>query len=252
MPAKTNRRNLWLSLSLFSVLAWLALWLWGQSPYARFLNHDELHHARLNMWLTMLIVILGWNLMLIAMMLPSSLPLVTIFQRLTGRRPDRRQLLLLLISGYLSIWTLFGLVAHLGDWLLHDYVDHTPWLAVNAWVIGAGIFILAGLYQFTPLKYQCLDRCRSPMSFINEHWRGRRQRFHAFLLGVHHGLFCIGCCWTLMLLMFAVGMTNLGWMFLLGVLMAIERNLPWGRRFVAPLGVVLLLGGVILSLAAGV
>lgn len=248
MTAKIHRRNLLLSLSLLSGLAWLALWIWGQSPYARFLDHDQLHHAELSAGLFLLIVVAGWNLMLIAMMLPSSLPLMGIFQRLTLRRPDQGQLILLLIGGYLSIWTLFGVAAHLGDGLLHELVDHTPWLATHTWAIGAGVFILAGLYQFTPLKYQCLDKCRSPMSFITEHWRGHHQRFHAFLLGIHHGLFCIGCCWSLMLLMFAVGMSNLGWMLLLGALMAIERNLSWGRRFVAPLGIVLLAVGVIFSL----
>lgn len=120
------------------------------------------------------------------------------------------------------------------------------WLAAHPWVIGAEVFILAGLYQFTPLKYQCLDQCRSLISFITEHWRSHPQQFHAFLLGMHHGLFCIGCCWSLMLLMFAVGMTNLGWMFLLGVLMAIERNVSWGRRLVAPLGMVLLAAGLLI------
>ena len=84
--------------------------------------------------------------------------------------------------------------------------------------------MLAGLYQFTPLKYACLDKCRSPLSFITEHWRGSHERTQAFRLGVHHGLFCIGCCWSLMLLMFAVGVGNLGWMLVLGALMAIEKT----------------------------
>ena len=110
--------------------------------------------------------------------------------------------------------------------------------------------MLAGLYQFTPLKYACLDKCRSPLGFITEHWHGSHERIHAFRLGVRHGLFCIGCCWSLMLLMFAVGVGNLGWMLVLGALMAIEKNLPWGRRFSAPLGVVLLCWGLSLGLEA--
>lgn len=246
MTVETHRRNLWLSLGLLSGLAWLALWVWGQSPYARFLDHDGLNHAHLSTGLFLLLVVAGWNLMLIAMMLPSSLPLLNTFQRLAANRPDRGRLMLLLIGGYLTIWTVFGVLAHLGDGLLHQLVHHTPWLAAHPWVISAGVFILAGLYQFTPLKYQCLDQCRSPLSFITEHWRGHHQSFHAFLLGVHHGLFCIGCCWSLMLLMFAVGMANLGWMFLLGLVMAIERNVSWGRRLVAPLGLVLLAAGLLI------
>jgi predicted metal-binding membrane protein len=137
-----------------------------------------------------------------------------------------------------------------GDGLLHAAVAQSAWLEAHAWAMGAGILVLAGLYQFTPLKYACLDKCRSPLSFITEHWRGNHERTQAFRLGMRHGLFCIGCCWSLMLLMFAVGVGNLGWMLILGALMAIEKNLPWGRRISAPLGVVLLCWGLALGLEA--
>jgi predicted metal-binding membrane protein len=110
--------------------------------------------------------------------------------------------------------------------------------------------VLAGLYQFTPLKYQCLDKCRSPLSFIMGHWQGSHEQAQAFRLGVHHGIFCIGCCWSLMLLMFVVGMANIGWMLALGIVMAVEKNMPWGRRLSAPLGAVLLGWGLILVLVA--
>ena len=105
-------------------------------------------------------------------------------------------LVCLLIAGYLSIWTLFGMVVHLGDRLLHAAVEQSAWLEAHAWAIGAGILVLAGLYQFTPLKYACLDKGRSPLSFITEHWRRNHERTQAFRLGVHHGLFYIGCCWS--------------------------------------------------------
>jgi predicted metal-binding membrane protein len=142
------------------------------------------------------------------------------------------------------------MVVHVGDGLLHAAVAQSAWLEAHAWAMGAGILVLAGLYQFTPLKYACLDKCRSPLSFITEHWRGNQERTQAFRLGMRHGLFCIGCCWSLMLLMFAVGVGNLGWMLVLGALMAIEKNLPWGRRVSAPLGVVLLCWGLALGLEA--
>jgi predicted metal-binding membrane protein len=107
-------------------------------------------------------------------------------------------------------------------------------------VIGAAIIAVAGAFQFSALKYRCLDKCRTPLSFVIEHWRGRSQAWHAFVLGAHHGLFCVGCCWALMLLMFAVGAGSLGWMLLLAAVMAVEKNLPWGRRLSTPLGVALL------------
>jgi predicted metal-binding membrane protein len=106
------------------------------------------------------------------------------------------------------------------------------------------------VYQFTSLKYRCLDKCRSPVSFVLGHWRGRHERRQALWLGMHHGVFCLGCCWSLMLLMFAVGLGNLAWMFALAVVMAVEKNAPWGRRLTAPLGAVLLLVAAVL-VAAG-
>jgi predicted metal-binding membrane protein len=233
-------------------LAWLVLWVWGQSPYARYLNHGEL--AELSeeggVLVIGLVFIAGWTLMMVAMMLPSSLPLVTLFRTLIRQRPDRTWLVVLLITGYLGIWMLFGVMVYISHWGLHQGLEEIVWLEANAWVPGAVTLVLAGLYQFTPLKYQCLDKCRSPLSFIMGHWQGSHEQAQAFRLGVHHGIFCIGCCWSLMLLMFVVGMANIGWMLALGIVMAVEKNMPWGRRLSAPLGAVLLGWGLILVLVA--
>ncbi|MBI3080353.1 MAG: DUF2182 domain-containing protein [candidate division NC10 bacterium] len=223
-------------------LAWLVLWAWGQSPYGRFLRHEELGEVTFGggALLLVLVFVAGWTLMTVAMMLPTSLPLVALFHALVRQRPDRARLLLLLIVGYLSTWTLFGVVVHIGDRGVHGAVEQSPWLEANAWILVTATLALAGVYQFTPLKYRCLDKCRSPLSFIMEHWRGRHDQAQAFRLGVDHGIFCIGCCWSLMLLMFAVGVGNVGWMLALGTVMAVEKNMPWGRRLSAPIGVVLL------------
>ena len=104
----------------------------------------------------------------------------------------------------------------------------SPWLTFNGWLIGAAGLALAGLFQFSALKQRCLEQCRTPLWFVTRFWGGQAQRRQAFLLGVHHGLFCVGCCWALMLLMFVVGMGSVGWMLLLGALMAAEKNLPLG------------------------
>ena len=98
----------------------------------------------------------------------------------------------------------------------------------------------AGAFQFTRLKYRCLDQCRTPFSFILQHWRGRRPKWNAFALGAHHGVFCVGCCWAIMLLMFVVGTGNVGYMLALGAIMALEKNTPWGRQLSRPLGFALL------------
>jgi predicted metal-binding membrane protein len=136
------------------------------------------------------------------------------FHRMTRQHPHRAQLIGLVIAGYLLVWTLFGVVAALGNGVLHTVVEGSVWLRRYAWVIGAGIFASAGFYRFTPLQSYCLDACRSPVSFLRRHWPDRHDRSHALRLGARHGLFCLGCCWSLMLLRFVVGMGNLGWMLL--------------------------------------
>jgi predicted metal-binding membrane protein len=114
------------------------------------------------------------------------------------------------------------------------------WLLFNGWALAAAVLAIAGLFQFSRLKYHCLDKCRTPLSFAIEHWRGEAERRQALLLGLHHGLFCVGCCWAIMLLMFVVGTGSVGWMLALGAVMAIEKNAPRGQMLSAPLGVGLL------------
>ncbi|MEX0682393.1 MAG: DUF2182 domain-containing protein [Dehalococcoidia bacterium] len=236
-------------------LAWLSLAVWDGSPYARFLRHDELTNidAGLN-WGTvglMAVFVTGWTVMTFAMMLPTSLPLLSTFRRMTERREDSGLLLTLVIVGYVLIWAAFGLGAHIGDAALHAGVDRWHWLDDNSWTISGATIVLAGVYQFTRLKYKCLDKCRSPLSFVTEHWTGKSERLESFKLGIHHGIFCVGCCWSLMLLMFAVGTGNLAWMLVLGAVMAVEKNMPWGRKLSAPLGVILIVAGVAVLVVSG-
>ena len=248
MRGVAHRRTFVPVMAMLIGLAWLTLWVWEISPYGRYLNHGQLAELDIGVGgddflLAAALYVAGWTLMTVAMMLPTTLPLVEIFRRLTLRRADREQLLALLIAGYLGVWLAFGVVAHVADWGLHALYERSAWLESNAWVFGAGPLVVAGAFQFTALKYRCLDRCRTPLSFVMAHWRGSRERTQAFLLGVNHGRFCVGCCWALMLLMFAVGTGNVGWMLVLGAVMAIEKNVPWGRRLSAPLGAALLLWG---------
>ncbi len=255
VPRVDNRRYLAALLLALIALAWLALFVWGQSPYGRFLSHKELGEVNIGLNADglglALVFVAGWTVMTVAMMLPTSLPLITMFGRIVQKRSDQALLVALLIAGYVAIWTLFGAAAHTGDRAVHAAVNEFHWLEDNAYFIGAATLILAGVYQFTPLKYMCLDKCRSPFSFITEHWHGGNERTQAFVLGVHHGIFCVGCCWSLMLLMFAVGVGNIGWMMVLGGVMAVEKNMPWGRRLSGPLGVALVAAGIGLLLLGG-
>ena len=230
---------------------WFALWAWSASPYAQYVQHgswlDPGPAAFLcrvvpggEVVVPALLHTTAWVMMIVAMMLPTTLPLLDKFQRLTAARADRTLLLQLVVAGYLVVWGAFGLLAHGLDWLVHETLARSPWLALNGWMLGAGAIALAGAFQFTSLKYKCLEKCRTPLGFITAHWSGMAQRRQSLLLGIHHGAFCVGCCWALMLLMFVVGTGSIGWMMLLGAAMAVEKNMPWGKKISAPLGVGLL------------
>jgi predicted metal-binding membrane protein len=194
-----------------------------------------------------MLYVVAWILMTAAMMLPTTLPLFNAFDRLTTQRPDHGRLLVLLGLGYMTVWGAFGLLAHVLHGAVLSLLASVPTLAWHAWLIGVAIIAVAGAFQFSKLKYQCLDKCRTPLSFVIEHWRGHAHAWHAFALGAQHGLFCVGCCWALMLMLFAVGTGSLGWMLLLAAVMAIEKNVRWGKRLSMPLGVALLSWAVTLA-----
>lgn len=229
------------SLLALAVAAWLSLWLWEGSPYSAYLGHDTLGAPTA---LSSGLFTVGWLLMIVAMMLPSSLPLVTTFAALVGRRARPRLLVTLLLVGYLAIWTGFGLAAWVADRAVHAAVDSGPLLTDHPQLIIGATLLTAGLWQFSPLRDRCLDACRSPLGFVMNRWRGRSERTEALFMGIAHGAFCIGCCWSLMLVMFGVGLGSLVAMLVLGAVTAVEKNLPQGRRLTRPLGVVLVLAAV--------
>lgn len=240
-----------LALSL-GVCAWSALIALDASPYARYLHHGDWGAVGLGSricaavpgsgWLLQILAYsAGWVLMISAMMLPTTLPLTRSFGRMVAGRPDGACLNALLIGGYLVAWAGFGIAAFGLDWAVHTAASGWAWLSLHAQVPGAVVLAVAGSFQFSRLKYRCLDRCRSPVGFLTSHWHGPRPRREAFLLGLAHGAFCVGCCWALMLIMFFIGTANLGWMLVLGLIMAVEKNHTWGRRLAAPLGGLLLL-----------
>lgn len=231
------------SLAAVVGLAWVALWLWGRSPYARFLSHGTIAGPD-SAELETVLFVLGWLMMTVAMMLPTSVPLVATFGAFVRRRRRPGLLVGLAVAGYVVTWTAVGTGMYLADRVLHAVVDATPWLAAYPQLITGSILIGAGAYQFTPLKYRCLEACRSPLGFIVNRWQGIHERREAFGLGVAHGLYCVGCCWSLAVVMFALGMGNLTWMLAFGAFMAVEKNLPLGRSIGRPLGVVLLLAGL--------
>jgi predicted metal-binding membrane protein len=258
MRGMTSARSRFLPITVvLTVFSWAALWLWGGSPYGRYLDHGSwvgtgsvlaICHALPGgeMHVPSALYVGGWLLMISAMMLPTTLPLLDRFDRAVHERPDRRRLVALVISGYLIVWLGVGAIAHLADSGLHKVAQQSIWLSLNGWAVGAAIFAAAGLFQFSRLKYHCLSRCRTPFSFIAKHWHGPNPLRSALLLGLDHGVFCVGCCWAIMLLMFVVGTGNIAWMLGLGVIMAVEKNTRWGAYLSSPLG------GALLASAAAI
>lgn len=234
-----------------SVVSWSVLWWWSASPYARYVDHGGwadgssfLAACRAlpagEVWIPALLYAAGWLLMIAAMMLPTVLPIAGTVRRLSTGQAQAKRILFALLAGYLAAWLAFGLAAHVGDAVLRATVGRSPWLALNGWALGAAVLAVAGLFQFSGLKYRCLEECHAPMAFVLQRWSGRSRTRDAWTIGWDHGLFCIGCCWALMLIMFVVGTANVGWMMLLAAIMAAEKNWPGGRRLRTPIGAVLL------------
>ncbi|HTH78779.1 MAG TPA: DUF2182 domain-containing protein [Ramlibacter sp.] len=181
-----------------------------------------------------------WAVMMAAMMLPSAWPMTLTFVGLSARegRPGRGRMF---VVAYLVVWTGFSIAATALQWALQalDWVDMM--IVSTSGPLSALLLAIAGIYQFSPLKRMCLARCRAPMSFLIADWRpGARG---AFLMGLHHGLLCAGCCWALMALLFVGGAMNLGWVAAVSVAVAIEKLAPHGERIATILGVAMLAAG---------
>lgn len=197
-----------------------------------------------------LVAVGGWALMVVAMMLPPALPLLQTVRRLVSRQPDPWRLTILSVMTFIGAWTVVGAAVVVGDLGVRALAEQTWPDADPRWVT-AGVLVLAGVYQFTPLKDLCLRGCRSPRSFVLVHWQGRRSSgAETVALSGAYALSCIGCCWALMLICFAVGTAALPVMVALALVMAAERLAPWGRRLVRPSGLVLLVLGAVTALAA--
>jgi predicted metal-binding membrane protein len=246
----TAGERLWVSggLAAVTLLAWgytarMALTAGTGKPGAeaimghgahRMMGHGAMHsalHPHLAVWgvAEAGMTFVMWTVMMAAMMLPTAIPMVLAFAAINRQREDGGAIVPVgaFTVGYLGAWTLYGVGATATQWGLHRAALLSPVTLACGPILGGALLIAAGLFQWTPWKDACLSKCRNPFGFLLTHWRPGR--LGALGLGSRYGLYCVGCCWLLMALSFALGVMNLVWMAAVTIFMMVEKVAPAGR-----------------------
>jgi predicted metal-binding membrane protein len=245
---RRDRRIVTASLVLVVALAWLYLWRDSTAmsdmgmagmPMASML--PALGAGALSLTFVM------WTIMMVGMMLPSAAPAILLYGALVRKNGERGTVLpavWIFTSGYIAVWMGFSLVATLLQVALEQAALVTPMIASASNGLSAAILIAAGIYQWLPLKAACLNKCRNPLEIFVTRWRTGTGG--AFRMGAEHGLFCVGCCWMLMLLLFVAGVMNLVWVALIASFVFVEKLLPAGKLTSSFAGVALVVSGLFL------
>jgi len=242
------RRVIGLAIAAVTLLAWVYLFHLSRQMSAA--AADETMMAAMGMamtapwtWTDLLLTFVMWTVMMVGMMAPSVTPVLLLAAN--APRSERHVIppVLLFGAGYLLVWVGFSAIATVTQWLLHAGALLSPAMAASSPRIAGAILIGAGLYQLTPLKNMCLTHCRSPIDFLMSHWRGGRAG--PIRMGVHHGLYCLGCCWALMAVLFAVGVMNLLWVAGLALFVLVEKMMPATVLVSRMAGAALLIAGAI-------
>lgn len=174
-------------------------------------------------------VFIMWTVMMVGMMTPSVAPMVLLYATVGRNAASSGRPLAAtgwFLAGYLSAWVGFSLAATGAQWLFTRLALLTPMMASASGIFGGSLLIAAGLYQWSPLKDTCLKQCQTPLGFLMSHGGFRSEPFPALLLGAEHGLYCVGCCWILMALLFVGGVMNVLWVAGLAILVLLEKIVP--------------------------
>jgi predicted metal-binding membrane protein len=188
-----------------------------------------------------------WAVMMVAMMTPSAAPMILMFAGINRRRQKQQVPYVptgVFLLGYLVVWAAFSVLATIAQWGLHAVSLLSPMMVSTSPVLGGILLLIAGIYQWTPLKHACLSKCRSPLGFVLNEWR--EGRWGAFHMGLKHGGYCTGCCWSLMALLFVAGVMNLLWVAAIAGFVLLEKVAPAGHRMGQAAGVLMVAGGVVL------
>ena len=187
-----------------------------------------------------------WIAMMIAIMFPTAAPMIMMFARIHAKRAERGQTFVptwIFASSYLLLWSAAGIVAYGAAVMGDELADQSMWVMDNAAQIGGGLLIAAGLYQLSPLKSVCLNKCRSPMSFILNSWRDGYGG--SFRMGLEHGAYCLGCCWLLFVILFPLGTMNIAVLALITLLIFAEKSTAFGRQIAVLAAAALIIYGTI-------
>jgi predicted metal-binding membrane protein len=192
-----------------------------------------------------LLMFVMWSVMMAAMMIPSAAPMILLHAAIIRKRGAAKAATAetsAFAAAYLAVWTGFSALATALQWALEQAALLSPMMVATSPYLGASLLIAAGLYQMTPLKHACLQHCRSPVHFLTSHWR--KGAGGSLRMGLEHGLYCLGCCWVLMTLLFVGGVMNLLWIAAIAGFVLLEKIVPRGVLAGRIAGGVMILGGV--------
>lgn len=228
------------AVAAFAFGAWGALVTGDLLGYSWLVEHDVLFETgTLPLVVALPLFLAAWQLMTAAMMLPTALPTVGLFARASRSRPA----VATFVGAYFTVWTGFAVFALAGDQGVHALVDLWPWLGDRPHLVTGGVLIAAGIGQLTGVTERCLDACRNPLHMLLRYYE--RGVGGAWRLGVRHAVFCVGCCWPLMLVAFGIGVGSIPLMLALAAVMLVAKVAPHGRRILRPVGFALIVGGVL-------
>lgn len=187
-----------------------------------------------------------WAVMMVGMMLPTAAPMILLYMLVARKSAEKNKPIVatgVFVAGYLVAWAGFSLSATILQWGFERFALLSPMMASANPVFGGGLLIAAGVYQWTPLKDKCLGNCRAPMAFLTASWRDGR--VGAFRMGAEQGLYCVGCCWVLMGLLFFGGVMNLLWIAAITAFVLIEKFAPMGIQAGRFSGFLLIVSGLL-------
>ena len=237
-----DRRLVFVGIAAVTALAWVYIvyLAWQMQGMAAGAVGNGMAMAQARSWtgVDFGLMFLMWAVMMTAMMVPTASPMILLFARVNRNRRQQDKPYVstgIFLVGYVVVWSAFAAAATSTQWVLNELSLLSPMMASSNAFLGGGLLIAAGAFQWSPVKYACLSKCRTPIGFLLAEWRDGRDG--AIVMGLRHGFFCLGCCWVLMSLLFVLGVMNLPWVAVLAIVVLAEKIMPRGEILSRGLGV---------------